>query len=177
MGFLIGAIVAVVALSIGAIALGRSGSNAEIRKRLADGGMSPEQANTLREAEKQLRECRKLVYDVRNEEVRLEAKDAIDKADRLVDALKVQPEEIRRVNQLFIYYVPTMPVILRKFLSLELSGTLAEDDEMISKTKEHLSEMAHAFDLMHDNLYKDEVLDLTVEVEAMQMALKREGLS
>lgn len=177
MGFLIGLIAAAAVLAVGAVALGRKGSNAEIRKRLSDGGMSPEQAVTLREADQTLRNSRRMVYDIRNEEVRLEAKGAIEKADQLLEALKVQPSEIRRANQFFIYYVPTLPVILRKFVTLEKSGTLAPEDELIGKTKDHLTEMAKAFDLMNENLYKDEALDLTVEVEAMQMALKREGLS
>ncbi len=179
MGIILGllaAVVAVVGLSAGAIALGRAGSNAEIRKRLAAGGMSPEQAMTLREAERDLRASRKLLYDVRNDELRLEAKEAIDKADKLVEAMKAQPEEIRRANQFFIYYVPTIQVVIRKYLALEASGTMA-DDELANKAKEHMTDMSRAFELLHDNMYKDEALDLTVEVEAMQMALKREGLS
>ena len=40
-----------------------------------------------------------------------------------------------------------------------------------------MQDMARAFDLMYDNMYKDEALDLDVEIEAMKMSLKREGLS
>lgn len=170
-------VAAVMGVSVGAIAMGRSGSNAEIRDRLAAEGLTPEQAATLREAELKLRESTKLLYDVRNLDVRAEARNTIEKADKLLDTMKVQPAEIRRAGQFFMYYVPTLPIILRKFVTLEVSGTLAPDDPLIDTTKEHLVDMAHAFDLMNENLYKDESLDLTVEVEAMKMALKREGLS
>ena len=40
-----------------------------------------------------------------------------------------------------------------------------------------MQDMAHAFDLIRDNMYKDEALDLDVEIDAMKMALSREGLA
>lgn len=175
-GLLVAAAVAVVGVSAGAVAFARKGSNAEIRKRLAASGITPEQNETLRAAERSLNDTRKMLYDVRSEQLRRQATQAIDKADVLVDAMRAQPEEIRRANQLFSYYIPTLNVVLGKYMALERSGTL-EDDSLLSKTCEHMDDMAHAFDLIHENMYKDEALDLTVETEAMKMALKREGLS
>ena len=72
--------------------------------------------------------------------------------------------------------MPTLDVVLKKYSTLESSNTL-EDDDLLQKTKGHMQDMAHAFDLMYDNMYKDEALDLDVEIEAMKMSLKREGLS
>ena len=179
MGLLIGllvAAVAVVGLSAGAVAFGRAGSNAEIRKRLAAGGMTPEQGEALRDAQRSLHASRTLLYGIRDPQLREQASHALEKADGLVDALRNQPEEIRRNNQFFSYYVPTLNAVLSKYETLERAGTL-QDDELLEKTRGHMQDMAHAFDLMHDNMYKDEALDLDVEIEAMKMALKREGLS
>ena len=179
MSILIGLLVAVVAvagLSAGAVALGRSGSNAEIRKRLAASGVTPEQDATLRKAEHELGKSRKLIYDVRDQQLRAKSTEAIDKAYALVSAMRAQPEEIRRNNQFFAYYVPTLGAVLSKYLVLEKSGTL-KDDTLLEKATEHMQDMSRAFDVMNDGMYKDEALDLSVEVEAMKMALKREGLS
>ena len=169
-------VLAVAGLSAGAVAMGRAGSNAEIRKRQAASGLTPEQAKTLKEAGRELRDARRMIYELGDTDVRDAAKEAIDKAEKLVAAIKQQPEEIRRANQFFSYYVPTIGVVLKKYRALESSGTM-EDDKLTEKTKTYLADMCKAFDLQYDNLFKDEALDLHVEVEAMQMALKRDGLS
>ena len=173
---LVVALVAVAGLSAGAIALGRAGSNAERRRRLLTRGITSEQDTNLRQAERSLSQSCLQLHGLRDAQLRNDATVAIEKAQKLIDAMRSQPEEIRRNNQFFAYYVPTLDIVLKKYSALENSNTL-EGDDLLQKTKGHMQDMSHAFDLMYDNMYKDEALDLDVEIEAMKMSLKREGLS
>ena len=173
--FFVGAL-SVAGIAAMAVAFGRSGSNAERRKRLAAGGVTPDQDETLRGAQRELAHTRTLLYGFKSPELKEQATIAIEKAEKLVDAMRSQPEEIRRNNQFFSYYVPTIGVVLQKYTTLENSNTL-QNDELLQKAIEHMQDMAHAFDLIRDNMYKDEALDLDVEIDAMKMALSREGLA
>ena len=146
---LVVALVAVAGLSAGAIALGRAGSNAERRRRLLTSGITSEQDTKLRQAERSLSQSRLQLHGLRDAQLR---------------------------NDATVANVPTLDIVLKKYSALENSNTL-EGDDLLQKTKGHMQDMSHAFDLMYDNMYKDEALDLDVEIEAMKMSLKREGLS
>ena len=169
------AVVGAAGLSVGLVAFARSGSNAERKQRAAASGMDSSQAKTIDKAEKDIHAAQKLAYTVREAQIRDAAKDALERAQKIVTTMKKQPDEIRKGNQFFGYYLPTIAVVLQKYLLLEEGGRTTP--ELIENTLTYFSDTSHAFDLQYDNLFKDEELDLTVEAEAMQMSLKREGLS
>lgn len=175
MELILGIIAAVAVVSAGMVAVGRSGAKTEQTKRMAAAGLTLEQAATLKSANKDIHDATNIAYRIRNVELRDASKETLAKANKLVDAMKQQPAEIRRANQFFTYYVPTMKVVLGKYLTLEDSGK--STPELVEHTMDYLADTSKAYDLQFDNFFKDEVLDLTVEVEAMQMALKRDGLS
>ena len=177
MGLLVGIAAAVAAVGLlggGLVALGRRGSNVETAERLQAQGLTVEQAETLKKGDKAIRSAQNLAYRLRDAQLREAAKETVDKAHKVLTAMKKQPAEIRRATQYFSYYLPTMSVVLQQYLSLEEEGK--QTPEMLQKTKDYLADMSHAFDLQFDNMFKDEQLNLEVEVEAMQMALKRDGL-
>ncbi|MBQ3920620.1 MAG: 5-bromo-4-chloroindolyl phosphate hydrolysis family protein [Firmicutes bacterium] len=136
--------------------------------------LSPQQAQTIREAGRVILQSRMTNNRIRNVGIRTGAEDALKKAENIVAVLRQQPEEIRRCNQFFNYYLPTLQTILEKYVTLESSGV--DLKESTDKTLNYLDEIREAFDKQYDNLFKDEKLDLTVEIEAMQLALRRDGL-
>lgn len=179
MGILITAVIGCVVLagglSVGLVAAGRRSSQKQLAARNATRPMlDSEQSAKLKAAGRNILAARQMADRIQDESVCEQAKVALDKATRLVNAMKEQPQEIRRQSQFFNYYLPTIAEVLQKFFTLEASETNMGD--AAEKTKSHMVDMAHAFDLQYENLFKDEALDLTVDIEAMQMALKREGL-
>ncbi len=136
--------------------------------------LSPQQAQTIREAGRVILQSRMTNNRIRNVGIRTGAEDALKKAENIVAVLRQQPNEIRRCNQFFNYYLPTLQTILEKYVTLESSGV--DLKESTDKTLNYLDEIREAFDKQYDNLFKDEKLDLTVEIEAMQLALRRDGL-
>ena len=57
---------------------------------------------------------------------------------------------------------------------LEKNGLSTKD--MAEKVAEHLCDMEAAFGKQYESLYQGDMLDLSVEIEAMTIACKRDGL-
>lgn len=176
----VGGLIAVIAFAIiGGIIMAREGAKNADRKPLQNGSekslVSPDQSSQLKAAEKDLRAARNNAYQVANLDLRATALETLDKAEKVVKEMKEQPQEIRRANQFFSYYLPTLQVVLEKYLALEKNGQLKDDTA--EKTSSYFVKMGDAFDKQYTAMFKDEQLDLTVEIEAMELALKREGLS
>lgn len=157
------------------VALGRSSNNTQLEggKRAA-ALPSPEQQQKLREARQRIFEAKTAANRIKNPGICEAGREAAAKAERVVATMGEQPDEIRRANQFFAYYLPTLVTVLRKYSDLEAHGMAG--NEQVSQTQEYLADMAHAFDMIYGNLFKDDELDLSVEIEAMQAALKRDGV-
>ena len=78
------------------------------------------------------------------------------------------------MRQLFSYYLPTWETILKKYLRLEESGVM--DPRMTESMVLCLKDIQAAMGKMYQNLFDDDVLDLTVEMEVLNMVGKRDGL-
>lgn len=146
-----------------------------VRPKAGALALSPEQNARIQNANHILLQAKLATENVRDSQIRKASRDALAKAEKVIATLKKQPQEIRRSTQFFNYYLPTLLEVLTKFTALEEGNLVTE--EIREATRGHVADMAHAFDLQYENMFKDEVLDLTVEIEAMQNALKRDGLA
>ena len=95
-------------------------------------------------------------------------------ADQILRKLKAQPEDIPRMRQFFSYYLPTWGNILQKYLRLEESSMA--DLRMSESMVLCLRDIQTAMDKLYQNLFEDDILDLTVEMEVLNMVAKRDGL-
>ena len=67
--------------------------------------------------------------------------------------------------------------MIGKYERFEHSGVPAEEvKEMTKKVSAYLTDVKAALAKQHTALYSDDVLDMTVDIEAMTAAAKREGL-
>ena len=138
-------------------------------------------ADLKAEDEKILKISRQLIVDERmlssrinNTEVRALLMPALDKADEILKVLKSDPKDIQSTKQFLNYYIPTLDEIIKKFIKLEASGVdITQDTE---KIKTYLTDINKAMDRQYNNLFDDDKLDLSVEMEAMTLAFKRDGL-
>ena len=95
-------------------------------------------------------------------------------ADKILGVLRQKPELIPKNRQFFIYYIPTLGSIIEKYERLEKNGISSKDTE--EKVLEHLNDIESAFGRQYKNLFAGDMLDLSVEIEAMTIACKRDGL-
>ena len=167
---------------IGAIVVaGFKSADVEAEKRHSKGIEIKDAAGLAAEDEKILKISRQLIVDERmlstrinNNEVRALLTPALDKAEDILKVLKSDPKEIQSTKQFLNYYIPTLDEIIKKFIRLEASGVdISQDTE---KIKTYLTDINKAMDRQYNNLFDDDKLDLSVEMEAMTLAFKRDGL-
>ena len=131
-------------------------------------------AVNLSKGRAKLTEIRRQNMSIKNKEIR-DASDRIcASADKIFAALREQPEDLPRMRQLFSYYLPTWSKILKKYSLLEDGGIA--DARMTESMVLCLRDIQNAMDKMYQNLFEDDVLDLTVEMEVLNMVGRRDGL-
>lgn len=121
-----------------------------------------------------LLELRRLSMQVKDLQIRQRSGEICKWVEKILVALKEQPEDLPNVRQFLNYYLPTLKTILSKYIRLENSGVPAED--MRQSTARCLGDIQVAMQRQYDSLFDDDKLDLTVEMEALTIACKRDGL-
>ena len=139
-----------------------------------DNGNGDDADRILAKGRANLMELRRLRIRIKDSQIREKAESICQLADKILKVLKEQPEEISRVRQFLNYYLPTLGKILLKYARLEESGVPAED--MKERTMACLDDIRAALEKLYGNLFEDDILDLTVEMQVLTQACKKDGL-
>lgn len=131
-------------------------------------------AAILSKARSELMGLRRTQLKIRNREIMSLCHDITDIADKILSVLKQKPQSVSGARQFLNYYLPTLEKILTSYVHLEESGSLT--DELKNSTVTHLGEIKKAMGKQYDSLFDDDKLDLTVDMEALTLACKRDGL-
>ena len=131
-------------------------------------------AAVLTKARSELMELRRSQLKIRNREIAALCREIIDIGDRILTVLKQKPDAVAGVRQFLNDYLPTLGKILVTYVRMEESGTMAE--ELKNSTVIHLGEIKKAMEKQYNGLFDDDKLDLSVDMEALTLACKRDGL-
>ena len=136
--------------------------------------LTPEQSESLKKAGSELTKIRMTLSRIKDKSIADAGADACNSIDKVLQALKEKPEKIQTTRQLFNYYIPTMEKVLSKYQKIEESGV--SNTDMPDSLKKYLSDIKEAMDNMYEGLYDNDKLNVSVDMEAMTMAIKRDGL-
>lgn len=140
-----------------------------------NGGKTSADANAvLAKARSKVVELRQLEIRAKNQQVRDLSEEICGIADKILRALKEQPKDIPSARQFLNYYLPTLGSILLKYVQVEESGMPAA--ELTENIITCLGDIKIAMEKQYANLFEDDMLDLSVEMEALTLACKRDGL-
>ena len=117
---------------------------------------------------------RRMQVKIRDRGIMTLCREITDIGDKILSALKQKPQSVSDARQFLNYYLPTLGKILGTYIRLEESGSLT--DELKNSAVTHLSEIRTAMEKQYDSLFDDDKLDLTVDMEALTLACKRDGL-
>lgn len=136
--------------------------------------ISEEQTQLVTRGRAHLMQARRKVMEVKNSGIRAVAEEIVRTADRIFGVLKEKPEHIWKARGFFHYYLPTFESILEKYVRLEQSQAL--EPEVEQHTAEGLETMRTALERQYTNLFEEDVLDLTVEMEVLTQKCRQDGL-
>lgn len=128
----------------------------------------------LKTARQTVTEEKLLAGRISDASVRESATKVLDSANKVIETLATKQQKIATSNQFLNYYLPTLGLILKKFQTLEENG-LATDATRDTVVK-YLDDIQEVMDKQYENLFSDDILNLAVEMEAMTIACKRDGL-
>ena len=128
----------------------------------------------LPKARSDLMELRRMQVKIRNREIASLCRELTDIGNKTLAVLKQKPDSVASVRQFLNYYLPTLGKILGTYVRVEESGSMT--DELAVNTVIHLGEIRKAMEKQYDSLFDDDKLDLSVDMEALTLACKRDGL-
>ena len=131
-------------------------------------------AAVLTKARSELMELRRNQLRIRNKEIASLCREITDIGDKILAVLKQKPDSVAGVRQFLNYYLPTLGKILGTYVRVEESGSMT--DELSGNTVTHLGEIRKAMAKQYDSLFDNDRLDLSVDMEALTLACKRDGL-
>ena len=137
-------------------------------------GVSAKDSQQLTKGRQSLMELRNLGIRIKNSDVRKLSEEICSNVDKIISTLKKQPDDIEKLRQFFNYYLPTLTSILQKFVAIEESGVPAEN--IVHSTINCLGDIKKATEKQYAALFDNDMLDMSVEMEALTVACKRDGL-
>lgn len=132
-----------------------------------------ELADILGDGEEDLKEIQQHVAKLRDPNIKGQASAILKTIQDILKELKARPENISVVRKFFKYYLPTLDSILGKYERIEGGVIKPEQKQLVSK---YLGDIKKAMDKQYANLFEDDMLDLSVEMEVMTNACKQDGL-
>ena len=128
----------------------------------------------LSEGELNLKTAVSAASKIDDETIQKKAYEICSSMLKILQELRMRPNKIPSVRKFLNYYLPTLTEILNKFERIEENN--AADAETQRKVTEYLTAIENATKKLHANMFEDELLDMSVDMEIMTQSVKEEGL-
>ncbi len=136
--------------------------------------LTPEQQDSLKKAGSQLTRVRMSISRISDQILQRSGIQACNSIEKVLKTLKEKPEKIQTTRQLFNYYLPTMERVVDRYLKIESSGV--DNPEIPGNLRQYFDDITLAMQSEYEGLFDNDKLNVTVDMEAMTIALKRDGL-
>lgn len=169
--------IALIAFVVALMIISFKSNNKEKAEKAAAEGiteLTDENATVINNASASLIALRGRVARISNSDIRAAGNAVCEEADKILQALKKNQKQIPTARQFWNYYLPSLGTIVTKFEKIEKSGV--PDEQMTEKVLTYLKDIKVALEKLYKSLFDDDKLDLHVEMEAMKMAMQRDGL-
>ena len=132
-----------------------------------------------------LEKGRGMIAEIRAENDRIPDSSLSDKLEKLENlcaevfrAVYDKPAKAPQIRKFMDYYLPTTLKMVRGFRTLDERGiTGAQAQDAHRRIGDALDVVIHGCQRLLENLYRDDVLDLTTDIDVLEQMLKRDGLT
>lgn len=143
-------------------------------KKTEEQKASDEINDIIKSGRKNLMGLRRMSMEIKHARARTLSTEICVTIERIFRTLKEKPDQISSLRPFFNYYLPTLEKILVKYKEIESSGVPTE--EITQSTITCLEDIKMAMEKQYNNLFENDILDLTVEMEVLTQICKRDGL-
>ena len=170
----------IIALIVLIVVLARKYSKKEAEDRknsvtsINKAALSPEQVAIINKGRSDLVAIRMVTSRINNLDIKRSMNNVSASIERILVTLKEKPETIKSARQFTHYYLPTLREVLERYHRIEVSGV--DEEGMGDKVVNYLADVQKALDKQYDSLFDGDKFDMSVDMDAMTIALKRDGL-
>lgn len=97
---------------------------------------------------------------------------------KIFEQAKSDPDKLPRMRKFMDYYLPTSLKLLDTYAELDAQGV---EGENISESKHRIEQtmdtLVHAFETQLDQLFQDDALDVSADIDVMENMLRADGLT
>lgn len=132
-----------------------------------------------------LQRGREIILEIRAENERIPDESLSDKLEQLEDrcaevfrAVKDKPAKAPQIRKFMDYYLPTTLKMVKGYRTLGERNLNGSDVQAARRRiDDALGVVIKGCQKMLDNLYRDDVLDITTDIDVLEQMLKRDGLT
>jgi len=132
----------------------------------------------LEEAEKQNNHIKEMKKQIEDNELKKYMEDINNTTSKIIDGIKKQPKKLKNISNFFDYYLPMTVKIVDRYDEIENQDLSSREvDEFTSQTIDMLKAADEAFKNILNNLYREKIVDMDVEMKVFQSMLEADGLN
>ena len=139
---------------------------------------NPELAAAVRQGREMIQRIREVNDRIEGQEVSAKMDRLEQVAERIFEQVQEHPEKLPDIRKLMSYYLPTTLKLLDAYEEFDSQPVQGENiknaKQQIEKT---LDTINLAFENLLDQLFTDEVLDVSSDISVLETMLKQEGLT
>ena len=159
------------------------------RRYLVVKGKAPEPAVQTPPAPQPVREekdpYQKILNELRRVNDAIPDEEMSDKISRLeavsakiFEQAKSDPDKLPRMRKFLDYYLPTSLKLLNTYAELDAQGVEGENiSESRRRIEQTMDTLVHAFETQLDQLFQDDALDVSADIDVMENMLRADGLT
>ena len=99
-----------------------------------------------------------------------------DTSSKIIEAVEKKPENYKKINNFFSYYLPVTINILNKYDEIENQNLNTEESKKFMKSTQNMMiKINNAFKKQLSSLYQNDIIDTDAEMKVFDAMLKSDG--
>ena len=121
-----------------------------------------------------IRALSKAASEIRHQKIREQAFHVLILAKDIIREYESGHNKCRNYRQFENYYVPTVTSVVKNYCSVEAKGMVTS--KMEKDVLAYLESCGDAFTNLYNSMFSDDIMNMEVQMEAMDLIMKRDGL-
>lgn len=150
----------------------------EARRREEEARAAQEASSVIpREAREYLKQMRQADVAIQDEAVSAKIRILETRTNQIFQVVSENPDKLPAIRKFMQYYLPTLLKLLRSYDHMEEQGVRGENIRRAMREIEAvLDTVVEAFNKQLDNLFQEEALDISSDIQVLESMMSQEGL-
>ena len=132
--------------------------------------------DTLVTAKTQNDQILAMIPKIDDREMQEEIREIHETASKIIGAIEVRPNKIKKVHNFFEYYLPVTVKMLKRYDEIENQGLVSDEGKVFAlQSKKMIRDVNQSFRKQLAMIYQSELIDADAEMKVFESMLKADG--